>query len=73
MSYGTFPIAAAAYVDLWSAKSTHTHIVDLDTFKPLCRVKPESILTDGALEESPETATCPTCRRRYARLKREER
>lgn len=78
MQYIAYPVAASAYPEISvrnSQSARHTHIVKSDvTFMTplgvvLCHyVKVENILQDGSLAAAPETATCPECSRRYARL-----
>ena len=71
--YGAFPVEAAAYLDT-DTRAALTHIVNLDTDRPLCsRVRAESVLLDYALQEDPETASCSACRRNYSKLKKEDR
>lgn len=78
MKYTAYPVAASAYPEI-SVRNQfagrHTHIVkdDVTFMTPLgvvlCHyVKVENILQDGTLAAAPETATCPECSRRYAKL-----
>lgn len=69
MNWKTFPMGAAAAERMESRGLTAhlDHAVNIDTMKPLCRVKVHSLCIDWSLATN-ALPDCPVCRAKIERL-----